>query len=238
MAQHRGSSNIRLLLIVCSLLASDALTWECSSSEYLSGGICLKCGLNCLNCVQTSTKCTACSTGYYLSGDVCVPCPYKCESCGTDGKCNACIDGEVSLEEPGSPCGDPSASDIPIRNACFYALIVAVGLTFLVMLWDWFGCGSKNSVEPDRIQAKQVLPNDSSTSEKFQKAQLITTHEPKPTPSMNFASVQLGDGLVVQPQEKIDSFVSRLNKKPKAPNGKPEILKGTATQSPKNSQKK
>ena len=135
-----------LLLVLASALVSSVLA-KCAANEYISQGICTKCNLNCLTCSTQSYICTTCSATYYLDGSQCKPCPYKCASCDGSGKCLTCQDGSSPNGDPTIPCGDPSGTDIPIRDACFIILIVAVFSTFMYMLYTWFCYRESSSSE-------------------------------------------------------------------------------------------
>ena len=230
---------ISVLILLALTLLNGCRTWNCSSNEYGSGGLCIKCSLNCKSCIGQNYNCTTCNTGYFLNATRCLTCPYKCKTCDGNGKCLECLDGATPSEDAANPCGDPSANDIPIRNACFYALITAVGLTFLYLLWDWFGCdGKSNQVTAAKPETREMM--SIAQEPKYIKAELYQTAEAKPKtpiPSMNFASVQLGDSINSQPPGKIEGFVSRVQNKGKLQPGKPEILNRKGSASPQNSQK-
>ena len=168
-----------LLLLVVSTLGA------CGSDEFVSQGICRKCSLNCAACSEQNFLCTACAANYYLSGTTCRPCAYKCAICESSNKCTICQDGSTPTSDNLIPCGDPSKSDIPIRDACFIILIVAVVSTFMYMVYNWF-CYREKSVP----KAQETDVNRQTTSS--QSPDPTVRHEMKPLLPIPIQSGQPG----------------------------------------------
>ncbi len=79
---------------------------NCSNGYYPAGPICVFCGINCLNCFNTthcsaclpgwkltSGSCTTCDVGFFGSTSQCLVCPNNCKNCTNSTNCIQCMDG-------------------------------------------------------------------------------------------------------------------------------------------------
>ncbi|CAD8094805.1 unnamed protein product [Paramecium primaurelia] len=75
---------------------------------------------NCINCNQSSSKCTACASGTYLNGNQCYTCSIinKCVACSNSQKCIACQPGTYLKNDQCQTCDDQNCTYCNSSSIC------------------------------------------------------------------------------------------------------------------------